>query len=318
MKQSLLDYLACPACHQSYELRAHAEDRGETITGELICAGGHRVPVVRGVPRFVASYHPTARAFAYSWGSFPKLHAYEAEQLLDWVAPLRLEDFKDRVVLDAGCGKGRHLTVASESGATVAIGADLSDAVDIAWEHTRHLPNAHVIQADILHLPLRPNFDLIFSVGVLHHMDDPRAGYVALTRLLAPRGLLATWFYAREGNGWIIYLLNPMRTYLTSRLPHGALRVVSFAPALFIWAWARVASAFGKIGIHLPYYEYLRWFARYPFGEAYSIVFDHLIPPVAYYLRGSELKQWAAEAGLSLSSLAWFRQMSWTMHARKT
>ena len=54
------------------------------------------------------------------------------------------------------------------------VAVDLSEAVDLAFAATRGIENAHVIQADIYHLPLRAVFDYAFSVGVLHHLPDLR------------------------------------------------------------------------------------------------------------------------------------------------
>ncbi len=57
---------------------------------------------------------------------------------------------------------------------------DLGGAIEVAFARTRHLPNAHVVQADLVHPPVRRCFDVALSVGVLHHLPDPRAGFEAL------------------------------------------------------------------------------------------------------------------------------------------
>ncbi len=317
MKPTLLPYLICLQCGGSYTVQTQTADGPEIIEGALTCPAGHVVPIRRGIPRFVGGDHVTAKAFAYSWSSFPHLHAYEAEQFLGWIYPVQSKDFEGKLVLDAGCGKGQHISVAARYGAREVIGVDLSFAGDLAFEHTRAIPNAHIIQADIAHLPLRSEFDLIYSVGVLHHMDNPREGYTALAKLLKPGGLLSTWFYAREGNGWVIYFLNPIRKYFTSRIPHRILFLLAFFPAVLVWFWSRFVRFAYDLGIRLPYHEYLRWFAAYPFHTNYLITFDHLIAPVAYYLPEGELRSYAREAGLTITAMDWFRKMSWRMHAKK-
>jgi len=53
------------------------------------------------------------------------------------------------------------------------------------------------MQADILGLgQLNKQFDIIESAGVLHHMDDPLAGWKVLTDCLKPGGLMAIGLYS--------------------------------------------------------------------------------------------------------------------------
>jgi SAM-dependent methyltransferase len=59
---------------------------------------------------------------------------------------------------------------------------DLSDAVETAYANLGKMPNVHVVQGDIYHPPFaRPEgggpFDFIYSIGVLHHLPDPEAGF---------------------------------------------------------------------------------------------------------------------------------------------
>ena len=48
------------------------------------------------------------------------------------------------------------------------------------------------MQADILDFKdkLNKQFDIIESIGVLHHMDNPMAGWKILTDCLKPGGLM--------------------------------------------------------------------------------------------------------------------------------
>ena len=53
------------------------------------------------------------------------------------------------------------------------------------------------MQADVLNLgKLNKKFDIIESVGVLHHMDDPMAGWNVLTNLLKVGGLMRIGLYS--------------------------------------------------------------------------------------------------------------------------
>lgn len=111
-------------------------------------------------------------------------------------------------VLVAGCGTGQHAAqAASAYGADASVlGIDISLA-SLAYGQRmseRHdLKNVAFAQADILQLgALERRFDIIESIGVLHHMDDPFAGWQSLIGLLKPGGLMYLGFYsatARRG-----------------------------------------------------------------------------------------------------------------------
>lgn len=102
---------------------------------------------------------------------------------LDFIYPIIEEFFEDKFVLDAGCGMGRFLKLAAELGSRDVIGIDLSQSVEAAYRNTRTLPNAHVVQADIMALPFITKFDYIFSIGVLQFLSEPREGFHRLSQL---------------------------------------------------------------------------------------------------------------------------------------
>jgi SAM-dependent methyltransferase len=59
------------------------------------------------------------------------------------------------------------------------------------------LNNIDYLQADILQLhQIGKEFDIIESAGVLHHMDEPMAGWRVLTDLLKPGGLMMIGLYS--------------------------------------------------------------------------------------------------------------------------
>src|SRR5947209_7811511 len=115
MKLGFLNYLVCALCHAELELEVKEQNPdGEIISGSLKCKDcGHIYRVRGGVPRMIPGRlendkENTAAAFGWQWQKFTEMHEEYREQFLDWIKPLQPEFFQGKVVLDAGCGIGRH------------------------------------------------------------------------------------------------------------------------------------------------------------------------------------------------------------------
>jgi len=300
------------------------EDR-EIMDGELGCVGcDRRFPIVGGIPRFVNAVDvepdkaATAEKFGWSWQHFYHTDSLYAEQLLGWLAPVKPEFFRDKVVLEGGCGKGRHTQLAAQWGAREVISVDLSGAVEPAFAATRHLENAHIIQADMYHLPVRRVFDYAFSVGVLHHLPDPRGGFGSLAAKVKPGGHISAWVYGAENNGWIIRLVNPLRKTITSRIDPRALLQLSKAPTALLFAATQLVygplnkSEKGRqFARHLFYNDYLNAISIFDWREHHSIVFDHLVAPTAFYLSRDEFGEWWKGIGATEVTIGWHNKNSW-------
>jgi len=319
MKRELLDFLVCPICQQEFELRESLREAMEILEGSLICKRcGKEYFIVGGIPRLITGLEEksTAERFGYEWKEFPKLSSAYEIQFLDWISPVDKNFFRDKVILDAGCGKGRHVYLASHFGARTVVGIDASKAIEVAYANTRDLPNVHLIQADIYHPPLRRAFDYIYSIGVLHHLSKPEGGFKALSGLLKAGGTMSVWVYGREGNEWIICFVNPFRRFLTSKMPLPVLKKISLLLALFVYALCK--SLYKPVNLHfkslrsfLFYNEYLFYISQFDFREIYSIVFDHLLAPVAYYLSKDEVLRWFEKYHFGRMIISWHNKNSW-------
>jgi 2-polyprenyl-3-methyl-5-hydroxy-6-metoxy-1,4-benzoquinol methylase len=104
-------------------------------------------------------------------------------------------------ILIAGCGTGEHpFDIAQKSPEASILAIDLS-RVSLAYARrkTREegLRNIEYAQGDILNLSgVGRTFDRIESVGVLHHLADPKAGWRVLISLLAPHGIMRVGLYS--------------------------------------------------------------------------------------------------------------------------
>ena len=240
------------------------------------------------------------------------------QQFLGWIAPVAPEFFKDKIVLEGGCGKGRHTQLAAQWGARDVIGIDLSAAVETAFAATRQLENAHIVQADIYSLPLVRAFDYAFSVGVLHHLPDPRGGFKSLASKVKPGGHISAWVYGAENNEWITRWVNPLRQRLTSRMNPSALLQLSKVPAAIMFAATKLvygplnrSTRGASVARHLFYNDYLECDRSVWLAEQHTIVFDHLVAPTAFYISREEFAQWWREIGAKEVDISWHNANSW-------
>jgi SAM-dependent methyltransferase len=150
----------------------------------------------------------------YNWRwSYPCVSSACTGRLPEAGPPLRL--------LDAGCGTGvstdylAHLNPGAE-----ILAVDISSgALEVARERlrrsggARHCSSLRIEQRSLLDLKGEGPFELINSVGVLHHLHQPEAGLQALAELLSPRGLLHLFLYA-DGGRWEIHRVQRALTAL--------------------------------------------------------------------------------------------------------
>ena len=204
--------------------------------GGFVCpACKHAYPNVSGIARFVDAQHYAA-SFGFQWHRYQKTQlergeVRDADQGFRIKTTLRPEEVQGKLVLDVGCGMGRFAEVATRWGARV-IGVDLSAAAEVAAVNLA-ARDFVAFQADAFALPFAPeSFDIIYSVGVLHHTPDCEAAVKSLAKYLKPGGILAVWLYSGY-NKW--YRFSDFWRRYTSRMKperlHSLLKVA--VPVLY-------------------------------------------------------------------------------------
>ena len=128
-----------------------------------------------------------------------KLKLY-SENIKNVTAPL---------ILIAGCGTGQHsIGAASRFSKCDVTAVDLSlSSLAYAKRKTDEFgfTNIDYLQADILNLrKMDKEFEIIESAGVLHHMDEPMAGWNVLVDLLKPGGLMKIGLYSELARQHIV------------------------------------------------------------------------------------------------------------------
>lgn len=211
MNEELLRLIVCPRCRAPLE--ATLEPASNATLRCAACGGSY--PIVGGIPRLAGEDYSSS--FGRQWNRYDVARDDEDEATFRVKTGIEPADLAGRLVLDAGCGGGRYARLVARHGARV-IGVDLSTAVDKAAGLCAGRSDVLLLQADLLNLPLvDAAFDLVFSIGVLHHTPDPRAAFARIARAVKPGGRLAVWLYRRNTppQEW----LNSALRGLTTRLP---------------------------------------------------------------------------------------------------
>lgn len=206
----------------------------------------------------------------------------------DWIHPNTLEDFRGKTVLECGCGGGQHTRMVSAVAESITA-VDLNTA-DLARERNREAKNVSFVEADIATMSLDRQFDVVFSIGVVHHTDDPDKTVENMKRHVKPGGKLIVWVYSKEGNALVEHVVEPVRRTLLHALP----------PKGLMWL-SRVITALMYIPIYtiyllplrfLPFYEYFGNFRKLSFERNTLNVFDKLNAPQTQFISEARIRAW--------------------------
>jgi SAM-dependent methyltransferase len=264
----------------------------------------------------------TAQAFASSWNNLPQGSVYTKAQVLDWFEPLSPHAFSNKRILEMGCGNGSLLVHALDWEPKEITGIDLGESVKSAQQNCSKHPlaaKAKILQADLVGFNSE-GFDIVYSIGVLHHLKKPRDGFRSVIRNTKPGGLFHCWVYGKEGNMLVRLLVEPLRK-LVCHAPWWITKYFFATPlAIPFFLYSRFISAFHKLPITrlLPMYSYMMWISKRDFLFCRHVAFDQLVTPQTIFLSEKELRDWLnSEAGIEDSYLIQRNGNSWKFGGKK-
>jgi SAM-dependent methyltransferase len=246
--------------------------------------------------------------FAFAWKKFSKIIPEYETQFLGWVHPLVAISFKNKIVLDAGCGIGRNSFWPLKYGAKKLVAFDYDrGTVAIAQKNVSRFNNAKITYQSIYEITYRNQFDIAFSIGVIHHLENPELAVKNLVAATKRGGKILIWVYGQQKNKVLLKLINLLRV-VTSKMP----LFLTFAFALFL-----TIPLFVYVRIVPQRQIYFQQLSHFRFWHIHSIVFDQLLPKVAHYWTKEEAVN--LFAGLDVKNIRAYpvNGISWTIIAQK-
>ena len=247
--------------------------------------------------------------FGFEWTVYNKILPIYEEQFKRWTTLIPKEEWKDKVFLDVGCGTGRNSYWPLLYGAKEAVAIDINEgSLQSARKNLSAFTNAHIQSISAYDIPYKNKFDIVFSIGVIHHLEYPEQALYKLVEATKPGGTVLIWVYGYENNEWIVNYFNPIRKFLFSKLPINITHFLSIIPTTFLYLLIKMGL--GKI-------EYFKLIKQFSFWHLRSIVFDQMLPHIANYWKQEEVHQLMNQAGLKEIKLHQVNGMSWCAIGKK-
>lgn len=237
----------------------------------------------------------TADAFAESWNNLPLGSIYTREQFIDWLAPITQKEVAGKTVLELGCGNASLMIHLSDWQPVYLEGVDFGDSIDSANQNMSILSfkNWKITKADLIGFN-SPEFDLVYCIGVLHHLKSPKSGLDSIIRNTKAGGRFHAWVYALEGNMIVIYLVDPLRK-IVSHLPWWIIKYFVATPlAVPFFIYAKLINLLRSVSLvrKMPLFGYSLWIAKREFAFFRHVAFDQLVTPQTTYLARDTILDW--------------------------
>jgi SAM-dependent methyltransferase len=237
----------------------------------------------------------TIDEFGEQWSRFGAADGYfgSVEVLKDIFGPvLSLDDVRGHAVVEIGSGNGRIVNMLLDAGARHVTAVEPSAGVAQLARNTRErAKRVTILQTPGESLPAI-DADLALSIGVLHHIEDPRPVVRRVYEVLPPGGRFLIWVYGRENNGAYVAFAETLRL-VTRVVPDFVLAGIAHVLNLFLSVYVLLCRY-----LPLPLATYMREvMARFDRQKRYFLIFDQLNVGYAKYYTQEEVRALLAGAG---------------------
>jgi SAM-dependent methyltransferase len=165
-----------------------------------------------------------------------------------------------------------------------------------------------IVQSDGLKFKTPELCDVIFSLGVIHHIKNPIDILKNIRSNLKPKGKIVIWVYGYENNMLYICIYKILSLF-TQKLPDKALYKFASLLNIIIQPYIYLCKF-----INLPMKNYwLKVFNKCGWQKRKDMIFDQLNPSYAKYYKKNEIEKELLDAGFVNLKFHHRHNYSWTV-----
>lgn len=256
--------------------------------------------------------------FGEQWSSYKNSPGYYgSKELLQDLFGTLLEttQLEEKRVAEIGSGTGRIVDMLLDAGATNVMAIEpAKGAFDVLVENTTSRKDRITyLQKPGNEIPKGSDLDYVFSIGVIHHIPDPKPVIAASYDALKSGGKMLIWIYGHEGNEAYLSFALPLRK-VTKLLPHPILVVLTWILVIFLDIYIALCRF-----IPLPMHVYMREvLANFKHSVRRMTIYDQLNPAYAKYYFQNDAEALLTNAGFTDVNSYHRHGYSWTVIGTKS
>ena len=264
---------------------------------------------------FNSHENKTIEDFGDQWLKYTDNEGYYGSRELfsDILSPFMTPDeIRGCRVAEIGSGVGRIVNMLLQAGIKQIIAVEPSQAFEVLSHNIQEPQKVILLKVTGDQLPPYGNLDFVFSIGVLHHIENPVPVVEAAFKALRPGGHFLIWLYGKEGNGLYLTFIKPLRV-LTKRLPHFIL-----ASLVEIMYWPLILYIKFCHRLPLPLRGYmLSVLEKMSPEKRRLIIYDQLNPEYAKYYTRFEAEKLLSDGKFENVRIHHRHGYSWTVIGTK-
>lgn len=224
-----------------------------------------------------------------------------------------ITDIEDQEIAEVGSGSGRYIKIFSKLKPKKIYAVEPSNSFDILKKNTSEINNLELINSTGSDFKLPNKIDYIFSLGVIHHIINPKDVVQNIYNHLKNDGIFVVSVYAKEKNKTLIFLL-----YLFSPLKYlgdNILSKISFFLNCILFIYTFFCRL---IPLPLPMKNYLvNRFSKNSFYKQTEIVFDQLNPAYAKFYSRNDIIKLLEDSNFEIIKIYNSADNNWGVRAKK-
>lgn len=248
----------------------------------------------------------TVESFGEEWTKFDFFTDEEIKTAGDQYFDIIPDEYiKDKYVMDVGCGTGRWTKYVAAKAKFVE-SVDPSAAVYTAAKFMNETENVRISMASVDNIPFADDsFDLVFSLGVLHHIPDTRQAMKDCVKKVKQGGYFMVYlYYSLDNRGFLfklLFWLSNIFRVIISALPSGLKKFICDVIAVCVYMpFVLLTKLFKAIGLKkLVKYIPLSYYADKSFNIIKNDALDRFGTPLEQRFSRKEIKDMMESCGLT-------------------